>query len=149
MFLALHLELGKLLPEPHILRFELHGLLEPGHCLGKLPLDTQAHPDLHVAMGQFRIQAKGLEIGGSSLAPSVQPLQDVAQVVMVDRQIGLEVDSLLAVDQRFLCLAAVEQDHGESTACRSIARRRSTASRRCSSNSSCRPSSRRTIARSR
>ena len=72
MLLALHLEVGQLLPEPCVFRLEVDRVLEPGLGLGKLPVDPQSHPDLQVAVGQVGIQAEGFEICATRLVPAVQ-----------------------------------------------------------------------------
>ena len=113
MLLALHLEVGQLLPEPCIFRLEVDRLLEPGLGLGELPVDPQGHADLQVAVSQVGIQPKRFQIGAARLFPTVELLQGVAQIVMMDRQIRLEPDGLLAVDQGFLGLTAVEEDQAE------------------------------------
>ena len=64
-------------------------------------------------MGEFGIETERFQILAPRLFVPVQPLQDVAQVVMMNGKIWLEPDRLLAVNQSFLGLAAVEQNQRE------------------------------------
>ena len=115
-----HLEVGQLLPEPSIFRIKIHGILEPRLGFSELAVNSQGDPDLQVAVRQIGIKAKRFQIGAASFIPAIQPLQDVAQVVMMNRKVGLDPDRLLAVNQCFLGLSKVKQNQRESASGRRI-----------------------------
>ena len=136
VLLPLHLEVGQLLPEPRIFRIKIDRVFEPWLGFGKLTVDSQCNADLQVAVGQVGLEPKCFQIGATCLCASLQSLQYIAQIVMMNGEIRLEPDRLLAVYQSLLGLTAVKQDQGKPATGRGVPGRQLEARRRCSSASS-------------
>ena len=145
--LALHVHLGQDLPEGAVGRLELDGLLHPRQGLVGLALADHGQAEMGVGRGQVGLQPQGLQVRGSGLDVFLHRPQGIAQVVVQGRHVRLEPHRLLAMRQRLLGQAAVQQHLAQVGPRRAKFGSSSTARRKCRSASSIWPRSRSTIPR--
>ena len=113
VILALAVQLRQLLPESRVVRRQLDGLFQPGQGVAELAFPLEGQPDVGVGVGQVRVEAQGLQVGGPRLDEPAEVPQGVAEVVVQGGPIGLQAHRLLAVRQGLFRLAQVEQQLAE------------------------------------